>query len=411
MTSQRPFEYIEKRLNFLDVTYGDNRETIFSQLPVLILASGPSIHKNINWLVENQTKFIIITVSANLKLLEEFKIKPDVIVHIDENKEKNIEDFSRVDLTFFKDALVILSAVTHPEVMELFKNNTKFFIQSVAEHFSELGRLFSPSIGEFIYAFTLLYGSKKIYLLGLDFALDPDTNQSHYADHIDKVVHDKINDSYKQENLNLDKNHMAIKGNLREVVYTTARLYLSLPKFNDYTHLLKTPDINVYNLNDGAYLEDTISLKVNDMCISEFNTLNKRDIRIILQKDFLNNSSTKLEKYDKALLKMKLKNAKHIKTAIVQQSKKVKYSDVNIFLKDFEKLINNITKAEGKYDSAELNRILFEYTRLVGHYIYNFSELNLQESGDYLHIKEINSIFTMQVLKIVNKYINLLKSI
>lgn len=410
-SNETPLMYIKDKYNFLNVRVNEERETILSKNPILLLASGPSISRNIQWLLSNHSKFIIVTVSANLHFLYENNIKPDVIIHIDEDKKSNIKDFSRVDMGFFKDSVVLVSSIIDTEVFKLFEKNQKFIIQALAKHYINLGRLFSPSVGEFSYALSLLYCAKEIYLLGLDYALDPETNQSHFGKHIDKVVHDNIDDDYKKEAISLDSEYSCIKGNFRKEVYTTARLRLSILKFNYYTSDLKTQNEKVYNLSDGAYLNDTIPLKIDDFKISKFLNLDKQNIKEAFLKDLLNNSKNQLDDYDKKILKRKLKNAKYIQKLIVHQSKKSVYNNENSFLKDFEELINNITKGEDKYDSAELNEILFEYARLVSHYIYSFCEYNFSKPNQFIYIKEINIIFTTQLLKIVDKYINLLKNI
>lgn len=409
MTNERFFKYVNDKCYFLNMTNKKDRITTLSNYPILILAAGPSIKKNIQWLIDNYSKFIIITVSANLRFLYEHKIKPDIIMHMDEDKTQNLESFSTIDMNFFKNSLVIHSSFTHPEVSDKFKNNTKYIIQFFVSYYNCLDSFFAPSIGEASYGFSLLYGAKNIYLLGLDFALDPETNQSHYGNHVDEIIHDKINDDYTKETLTLDYDYKYIKGNFREKVCTTARLNISIPKFNYFTMAFKSPDVSVYNLSDGAYLDNTTSLNVNNFDTNMYIPLDKNKVINSVNNDLYENSENEFNEYDKKLLKRKLKNAKYIKNLIHVQSKKIKYHEVKSFLKDIELLIKNITEDKNKTDCKELNKILYEYTRLVSHYIYNFCEQNINNTNESVHIENMNKIFSTKLLTIVDKYINLIK--
>lgn len=405
MASVRPLQYSKMKSDFLDVSLNKNRSSVLSNHPILILGAGSSLMKNIDWLKENQSKFIIITIASHLKILYKYNIKPDVIIHIDENEKINLNNLE-VDMDFFKEALVIFSSITHPQVAKKFDNNSKFVIQAIANYYVDLYLLFSMSVGETAYGFALHYGSKEIYLLGLDFSLDPITHQSHAQGYSANTVHKDVENKLNADEIDLYKNYLRVKGNLRDTVFTTTAWSASISEFNYFTQGLTSKEVMVYNLSDGAYLEHTNPADINALNTNEFTFLNKSDIRKKFQTELLHNSRNSLNSYDKKILKRKLKNAKYIKQLSKLQLAKTDYKNTEYFLKDLEELIYKISLGEDKTDSTELNRILFEYTRLTGHYLYDFCERQSSQSDALMHIPSINVIYITQLLKITDKYID-----
>ena len=65
-----PFRYLNNGYSFLNI-YSAIDPSILHDKPILIIASGPSLSKNIIWLKKNYTKFVIITVSSSLNYLYE----------------------------------------------------------------------------------------------------------------------------------------------------------------------------------------------------------------------------------------------------------------------------------------------------------------------------------------------------
>jgi len=406
MACERPLQLSLDKFNFLDVSTDDNRVSTLSNHRVLVLASGPSLANNMQWLIDNQNKFTIITVAANLRILNKYDVKPDIIISIDSDRDANIKTLDGVDMDFFSESMVILSSITHPDIIKKYAKNETFIIQSVATYYNDLFKLFGVSVGEVVYAFSLIYGGKNIYLLGLNFALDPDTNQSHAQGHIMNTQHEGVTDGHKHDDLDLHRNYLTVKGNFREKIFTTTALYVSLSEFNLFTDAIKTKGVNVYNLSDGAYLNDTIPLNIGSMNINDFSVLNKEEIKSKLKEDFLGSSRKQLSEYDKKIIKRKLKNAKNIKQLIKLQMAKSNYKETKAFLKDIEELVNKIGVPTDKTDSIELNQILFEYTRLVSHYVYEICEQTSFIPNALEYVESMNKIFTSQLLKITDKFID-----
>ena len=243
--------------------------------------------------------------------------------------------------------------------------------------------------------------------MGLNYALDPQTNQSHSELHIRNTKHESINQSHRHDELDLHKNYLEVKGNLREKLFTTTSLYSSIVEFNSFTKVLKADGIDIFNLSDGAYLEKTIPVKLDNLHMDGFDSFDKIKVNMAFRKELFSNSRNKLNNYDKVIIQRKIKNAKYISQLIKSQHSKTDYNNSEEFLSDLEVLLNKITKKEGRTNSPELNRILFEYTRLVSHYIYSLCESSELENQKALltDVKNINEIFTSQLSKIADSYI------
>jgi len=405
MATKRPLEYMNSEFDFLNVSEDKSRVSVLSNKPILILAAGPSLLKNIQWLKDNADKFIIISISANLKLLYKHKIKPDIIIHLDSEKEVNLNNFEEIDMNYFSDAMVLLSSLTHMAIAEKFANNKIFMIQAFTVYFNKLGRLVSFSVGEVAYAFALLYNAKEIYLLGLDFALDPTTNESHSSGHQHNVAHKDIKNTNKHDDLNLQYNFHKIKGNFVEEINTTSILYASLCEFDIFTHRFKQDDTKIHNLSNGAYLGNTKALQVENLDLDCFTVVNKTVLKEQLHDEFLKNSKNSLDKEDRLLLNRKVKNAKHIKQLIKLQLSKKSYKQSRVFLNDISALVEKIIKEESKTNSEDLNKILLEYTRLVSHYVYDLCERSSNEENVLVHVQNLNELFCTQLVKIVDKYL------
>ncbi|MDH5359089.1 MAG: DUF115 domain-containing protein [Gammaproteobacteria bacterium] len=73
----------------------------------VIIAGGPSLDENIDWIKENQTNLIIIAVSRVAKKLIKENIKPDIIVTVD--PKHGSFDVGKEAMTFWQDSLLIQS--------------------------------------------------------------------------------------------------------------------------------------------------------------------------------------------------------------------------------------------------------------------------------------------------------------
>lgn len=183
ISTLRPLEHFHNGYRFLNLNAFEQQDVYLSDKPILLLAAGPSFEKNIPWLQENHTKFIIIAVPPLLSKLEELGIKPDIITHLDGFDAALVHITKIKDLSFFDNTIAIFGAFTQPRVAEYFKKENLYFIEGTSEYKEKFGRLTSTNIGSFTLALLLQFKIKNIYLLGLDYALDQKSGDTHSQTH------------------------------------------------------------------------------------------------------------------------------------------------------------------------------------------------------------------------------------
>jgi len=125
-----PIGYIQKNFHFLNmlVSYAD---TSLEKKPVLMLAAGPSLQANIEWIKENQEKFIIVALSSTLNILEKESIKPDIVTHMDAF-ESSTAHFDRLkSLDFLDDTLFLFSARIQNSVVKKLNKSIYFSMRMV----------------------------------------------------------------------------------------------------------------------------------------------------------------------------------------------------------------------------------------------------------------------------------------
>ena len=150
------------------------------------------------------------------------------------------------------------------------------------------------SVGEITLRLLTILGANTIYMLGTDMALDQETGATHIGDH-DQVKVQSITENQKEENFFMKDNNsqtketsLVVKGNFRDTVVTTTAFINSINayKYNMQIILQQNPNIKIFNLCDGAYLEGITPLKIENAIIPNEN---KQELNI--QKELLNHAT------------------------------------------------------------------------------------------------------------------------
>lgn len=264
--NKRIIDSLTDHYKYLDITKKAN-ENSFADKPWLVIGAGPSLHKNTDWLVENQDKFIIIAAFTALKTLQRVGVKPDIAVQIDENDFttdkmlKNIDNFD-----FLDKSILIFSGSVSKLLFNKFEKERIYLHEDRTKYKLAKSTLTVASVGETIYSLSLIFNVSNIYLLGLDLALGDD-GKTHSDDHfMAKTLDQKAeeeNDHFQLDNI------IKVKGNFRDSVETTNLFAASIPVINRKTQLFKTPNQNIYNLCDGARFENMTPLKFEDINVDK----------------------------------------------------------------------------------------------------------------------------------------------
>ncbi len=377
--------------------------------PVILIAAGPSLQKNIEWLKLNQNKFIIVTALAALQTLDAHDIKPDVVVNID-SSNIIMKFFQGIDIDRdYADTPFLFSSMVNQNVVNKIAKDNIYFFESTTNYKKDFGTLSTPSIGETIYGLLLIFGFKNIYLLGLDLALDPDTKQLYSNKEYEPkgiITDDKNKNIY---NTQLGKSIIHVRGNFLESVPTLPLFKISIFDFAIITNLKKSNSQNVYNLNNGAFLEGSMPTKINDINMENISDINKNSKSH--KENLLSIFQPISEKYaninDIKNLQKSISEADRLYKIVQIQMSIKSYSSLDSFMINLARLINELI-GKDKEDVLDINNVMYYYIRFISPYIFDL--FNTKELSNHKkHIKYINKTLLKQIEKMLVMYIQTLK--
>jgi len=402
----RPLKRIKEEYKTINI-HNKFPESILSQKPVLVLAAGPSFRKNLDWVKENKNKYIIIAVSAVLKILSDNDIKPDIVTHIDGiTTEGNscmvhYEGFN-ID-EFLKDTMFVFGTHAPDELLDIVDKNRVYFFESSTFYFNKFGTLSSPCIGTTSVFLALYLNAKEVYMLGVDLALDQDTGETHAGEHTYNEKHDLKSSNELDYKISLRKNLIPVKGNFRQTVYTTPLFHISVQSFYRNLPVIKEESQNIYNLNDGALFKDTITLHIQDIDNSKFDTINKDLLKEELYSILESRSRKNLDKDDLESLKRRQDNAKEVKEYFKKYSKK-EFTNTNQYLYDMLGVVSDSLKLQGR-EGNNLAFVMSSYFQYTMPYIMDIT--NTKEVTKVMkHLQKIDEMFIDGANNILDKYIN-----
>jgi hypothetical protein len=364
LSLKRGYSYLKKdKIKILNLSKNYN---FLEKENIMFLGAGPSLTEHLDWLLLNKDNFIIVAAAATLKQLELFDIYPDIIITIDGQEEPILNQFN-VSENLYKNSIILSSIKLDNNVYKLLKNTNIFFIQDSMEIFENLSSIVGVTVGDMGIEALLRLGAKKLYLLGIDAAIDSKTGKTHINTHLSSKNIDLNN--IHSEKVDFQKNIVYVKGNFEKTVPTFLEYKEMIEEINNKFDLLNKK-FKIYNLSHGAYFNNTIPTNVSQINIK------KRIDKDLLKKSFI----TEL----KQISKQKLND---LDFKEIQREKGIikKLSILNLkkdFLKDFEKIRINYL------DSIVIN-IIQKYLKLILPY-YNF--IQVKNISNKLLKKQISEI-------------------
>ncbi|AXX96276.1 6-hydroxymethylpterin diphosphokinase MptE-like protein [Arcobacter ellisii] len=381
-----------------------NKE-IFKDIPILYLAAGPSLDENLDWIKRNQDKFFIVTIGAAYKKLLSNDIKIDLISTIDESDilEKlqfDDESVSKIN----KKTIILASVMTNEKILKKF-NQEKLFLFEIFTPFEINNIVYDGySVGEITLAILMNMNPKKIYLIGLDLALNQITGESHSkaSNSIIQVI--DLNKEESRETFSLDESLIKVKGNMKEEVFTTSLFYSSI-KSTEIKIAKKEDNLEIYNLSShGSYFEGTIPKKINDLNIKEFTKLKlKRDeyISFLTENSFKELSLESKEYFSKQIDFLR----NDIKSILMELK-----NDKIEFYEEFYEKVFLIPSKISQNNAPILFQIFANYYQMVIPFLsYHFN--NLRVKNEKNKVKKIKEIFTKQIEEIIDDYIKCLQRV
>lgn len=403
----RPFEYIHDGYRTLNL-YALSKNTFFRNKPILLLAAGPSLKENLTWVKENKDKFIIIAISAVLNTLYKNDIKPDIVTHID-GYEGSWPLFEGIPThTFLKDTIIIFGSFTFSKLRTLFQKKQIFYHASGVDYFENCGSLLAPCVGSNSMFLSLLFNTSELYLLGLDLAINQKTGATHSDDYEDKAMLDLEDKDTIKQNISVTENIFPVIGNFTQKVYTTAIMHASVQAIHENINEIKKDTQVIYNLSDGAKLNDTIAKKAENVDLSKYKAFNKRYLNEELQSLFVEQSIETLSENDIIELKRKLDIVKKIKNEIDKYAQSVRYASSDKYLYDMLGIFSSIMHI-GDREKDNIISVYYSYFEYVIALILDL--LNTQGlKNTKHHVKKLDKFLIMGMRNINTMYGNALEN-
>ena len=224
----------------------------------IIVASGPSLNKNVQTLAKIQDQVFIVAALRSLRILHDANIKPDLVIQLDAEDDNVAREFAtKLDIEI-ENFLVELTV--NPWFL---KSNTKNFIWSYPSIFGDIGKRFgvaptpfdAPSVA--IYGLTLCYllGFETLCFVGQDLA---STNKLQYA---------KGATSLLPAHNNISTFNIEITGFYGDKVMTRSAYHSQLMRCEHIASelKLKAPHVKIFNATEGgAYIKGFEHLSLSE---------------------------------------------------------------------------------------------------------------------------------------------------
>lgn len=382
-------------------------EPLFAKNPALVLAAGPSLKKNIDWVKENEDKFIIIAVSSALKTLHKHNIKPDIVTHIDGFDEVGnscMPIFDNLDINeFLKETIFVLGPHSPDALLNILNKEHIYFTEESTFYYNGFGSLSASCVGSISTVLALYLGIKDIYLLGLDLALDQTSGATHSGEHFLNATHDLSKADKIDYTISLRNNIVLTKGNFRQTVYTTPEFMTSIQTLCSFIPLLKGNTQNIYNLNDGAFLSESIPLHVQEVTIANLKKIDKTLLDSDICQIFKTHSQVGMNDDDLNSMRKRLQIAKTMQSIILQYKQK-EYTNENQYIYDLLGVVSDILKFNGR-EANNLTSVFYTFFKYTIPYIMDI--INTQKITKIMtHMKKIDQELIKGMLNILDRYID-----
>lgn len=239
---------------FIKGNCGEDYDDVFPKdVPVILVAAGPSLEKNVELLKEAKGKLMIVAVDTALRYLSDRGIRPDLMVTVD--PKKPIRLFEREEL---QDVPIAITSCSNSHALEIMQNKKVILVSTDNSYYDKMAQVagkhmrFLPnggSVATVAFAMLVNWGFEKIVLIGQDLALGKDK------------VHAGTDDVDLEK---LNGNKIAIEGYYGETVYTTKdydeyrRWYEVVARTNK--------DIEIINATEGgAKIKGTTQMSLREV--------------------------------------------------------------------------------------------------------------------------------------------------
>jgi len=236
--------------------------------PAFVVGNGPSLDGLLDTLKEHQAHAVIICCGSTLGTLYKAGIVPDIHVEM-ERTDATTQMLLEISDEKYRKQIPILGLNTvPPESLAMFKSAAvatksndpgEYILEHIFGKKMPSLVLSNPTCTNTGLSFAIELGFKEIYLAGVDLGMRDESQRhaslSQYNDQTSKTLN-----AVQHQQAGLE-----VKGNFVDFVKTTQILDTS--RANMEVAAKNNPHINIYNLNDGAYIDGTKPLHKEEISI------------------------------------------------------------------------------------------------------------------------------------------------
>jgi len=227
----------------------------FKGVPAVVVASGPSLKKNIHLLKEIEGKAMIFCAESTLKILLQHGIKPNVVTAL-ERVPETADSLRDIDPDISKDIYFAGCPVIPKEAYDVY-TGPKLIAYRKFDHFRWLqidrGLLdIKASAANMAFKLADKFGCDPIVLVGQDLSMDPDGVTTHMTGH----GHGEQQEFFNNNGL------FEVLGNNGEMVLTNWVWNLFLQGYRD--DLRQYDGLCINATEGGAYIEGTTLMTLSE---------------------------------------------------------------------------------------------------------------------------------------------------
>ena len=370
----QPLHYLFEGYRFLNLTAQGLQER-FQNHTAILVAPGPSLDENIEFLQTNTPHCLVIALSATLPRLEKAGITPDIVTHFD-GFERSLLHFEQLqDPSFLHNTIALLSAKTPHKVTEYFPKEQIFFFENGTNYKQGFGEMHAFCAGSSTFMITVAFGFKEIYLLGLDLALNQTTLATHNNDYgytLEAQQH--------EDTLSFRDSIIEVEGNFKPKVKSTPNFARSIKAINEIATALKHPYQSIFNLNNGAKFANTTAIHPQKLVQCQDQKLPRNTLLALLQ----THSDNQLTQQETTFLK-EIYDTTHHTLQKVRQFANTHFEDAVTFLEGLKQFENDICFCETK-SCAVIALLMENYMHFVLPYI--FDAFNSELTPDIANVQQ-----------------------
>ncbi len=253
-----------------------------TDLPVVILGSGPSLESRIEALKANRNKCLIVSAGTAIKVLEKHDIVPDIHVEL-ESDSVTVRALRQVSPEFLKRVNLVAASQVAPKMWQMFGSQRMFFKRENAiwGYFGEEDVTVAdgtPTCTNAAMVLLLHWGFRKFILSGTDYGYR-DRSRHHASGTVYEDAEAKIEYRAHEE--------FETAGVDGKPVITQPVYYSSKRKIETVLSTLRDNgvDVEVWNSSDGARIEGAEWVSVDEFAAMMTSLPDARDERNRIRKN------------------------------------------------------------------------------------------------------------------------------